>query len=77
VIFNDEGLEMKVNQFGEARNISWQEIENITIHTNDVEISTRPPDGPTLRIPLGSYVINQQMKKLFKDYADRNNIEVL
>ena len=77
LIFNEDGLEIKVKQLGHTQKIPWQEIEHIKLQMNEAEIVNKTPHNPALKIPFESYVVNQQAKKLFRDYATQNNIPVL
>ena len=74
--FNEKTLEVKVKQLGDAHQIPWQDIERISLHTNSVEVVQKSAQNNPLNIPLESYVIIQQAKKLFQEHATKHNIAI-
>lgn len=75
--FHDSELEIKVKQLGESEKIPWQEIEHITMQTNSAEVIKKTEPDTPVKIPFESYVVTQQAKKLFHDYATKNNIAIV
>lgn len=76
VVFSDEGLAVKAKRRGQAEQIPWDDIRTIHIKYNGAEIVPKTETARPIKIPAGSYMLFQQIKKNLEKYAARHSIEL-
>ena len=77
VVFSNDGLEIKAKRRGQAKKISWDEIQAMHLKINGVEIIPKAQPAHPIEIPAGtcSYTQFQQIKKNLKEYSAKYHVE--